>query len=111
MGMQRSLLLPSTVNFLYSHDPPKGKVYKCGFCSYTTVHTTCLKRHSVLHTGERPFKCSVCNKSFTQAHVLRTHMLIHTGQKPFQCEVCLENFRHAKSLSRHRHKLMHFPPQ
>ncbi|CAL4066125.1 unnamed protein product, partial [Meganyctiphanes norvegica] len=37
---------------------------------------------------EKVFSCGECDKSFTRAHALRRHTLIHTGEKPHTCNIC-----------------------
>lgn len=49
----------------------------CDICFKKFVSPSKLKRHYLIHTGQRPFKCDVCGKTFTQASHVRTHRLTH----------------------------------
>ena len=51
--------------------------FKCHLCHRLLSTSSALKRHNLLHTGERPFKCSFCFKSFTQPHHKANHELTH----------------------------------
>uniref|UniRef100_A0A4W5KGX0 C2H2-type domain-containing protein n=1 Tax=Hucho hucho TaxID=62062 RepID=A0A4W5KGX0_9TELE len=78
------------------------KPHSCSVCgkSYTYLHT--LKSHELKHTGEKSYKCSVCEKSFNQKGNLNQHMLVHTGEKPFSCSVCGKCFTQKANLTAHQ---------
>ncbi|KAL7639984.1 UNVERIFIED_CONTAM: hypothetical protein RMT77_009398 [Armadillidium vulgare] len=48
--------------------------YVCEFCNKRFGWSTDLKRHVILHTGERPFKCKWCPITFTRKFLLQNHM-------------------------------------
>ena len=51
--------------------------FKCHVCNRLLSSQSALKRHNMLHTGEKPFKCSLCDRSFTQPHHRLNHELGH----------------------------------
>jgi hypothetical protein len=51
--------------------------------------------------------CQICSKTFTKPYSMKRHMLIHTGERPFKCSHCDTDFVRRFDLSRHlqrRHK-------
>ncbi|KFM63772.1 RE1-silencing transcription factor, partial [Stegodyphus mimosarum] len=53
------------------------KCYPCFECNYSTTRVDNLRRHKLVHTGDRPFKCTFCTKSFTQRTHLKKHIKTH----------------------------------
>ncbi|XP_034433437.1 zinc finger protein 770-like [Hippoglossus hippoglossus] len=50
---------------------------RCDVCFKHFVSPSKLERHSLVHTGQRPFNCDVCGKTFTQRSHVRTHRQTH----------------------------------
>jgi len=75
--------------------------FKCEFCDKRFPERNSLKRHQLIHSGERPFKCDYCEQSFNDRSILRRHVFTHTEKKPFQCSVCEKEFIRKASLLTH----------
>ncbi|KAK7889188.1 hypothetical protein WMY93_024748 [Mugilogobius chulae] len=75
--------------------------HRCSVCHRTFTTRTRLKRHMIVHTGDKPFSCPVCNKCFSQKYNVRIHMAVHTNEKPYTCEICLKSYRRNDDLRTH----------
>ncbi|XP_031165666.1 zinc finger protein 770-like isoform X1 [Sander lucioperca] len=51
--------------------------YRCDICFKHFVSPSKLKRHYLIHTGQRPFRCDICGKTFTQSAHVTTHRQTH----------------------------------
>ncbi|KAI0757456.1 hypothetical protein C8Q80DRAFT_1265379 [Daedaleopsis nitida] len=45
--------------------------------------------------------CMMCHKSFDRPSTLKKHLLVHTGERAFACERCGRRFSVASNLNRH----------
>lgn len=48
-------------------------------CAKSFTNSQSLLRHSMSHTGNKPYSCNVCDKKFSQAPTLKRHQRIHTS--------------------------------
>ncbi|XP_041672461.1 zinc finger and SCAN domain-containing protein 21-like [Cheilinus undulatus] len=78
------------------------KHYCCPLCGRTFRHAGDYKKHSRVHTGEKPYCCSVCGKKFSQSGYLTVHLRYHTGEKPFRCSHCGKSFSHSSNMKKHQ---------
>lgn len=78
--------------------------FQCGICCKAFKDNSKLRRHQLVHTGERPFKCPYCDKFFSIDFNLKTHIRIHTGEKPYQCSFpsCRKSFNQSGNLKSHQ---------
>ena len=75
--------------------------YKCNFCEKVFSLPSFLRRHEVVHTGEKPFACEFCGKCFGQKATKQRHEATHGRNKPFNCQACGDGFSTAKELGKH----------
>lgn len=50
---------------------------------------------------EKRHRCQLCNKRFDRPSTLKKHMLVHTGEKAWACEICGRRFSVSSNLNRH----------
>ncbi|XP_055920218.1 zinc finger protein 271 [Eupeodes corollae] len=78
------------------------KEFQCPMCSriFGTRHN--LKRHFMIHTGEKPFSCTICQKPFREVSTLKKHMHTHNRVKVYKCSSCREKFTDYDSFLEHK---------
>ncbi|XP_050926384.1 zinc finger protein 585A isoform X2 [Lates calcarifer] len=56
------------------------KMFICPACRKQFPTSASLKRHVIIHTGNKPYKCPLCGRGFTQIGNLKTHQKVHKGK-------------------------------
>ncbi|KAF8878454.1 hypothetical protein BD779DRAFT_1663823 [Infundibulicybe gibba] len=53
---------------------------------------------------QKKHACTMCHKRFDRPSTLKKHLLVHTGEKAFVCDTCGRRFGVASNLNRHVRK-------
>lgn len=69
-----SNLMSSTTGSSYSHQ------HKCDVCGKSFNRFYSLRRHQIMHSGEKKFKCPVCNMSFSHVYNRNRHVKRHANR-------------------------------
>lgn len=78
------------------------KEFPCPLCNraFGTRHN--LKRHYMIHTGEKPFSCNKCRKPFREFSTLKKHMVTHMRERWYKCSHCTVKFRDFLKYTEHK---------
>lgn len=64
-------------------DANNKKSFVCKYCDRAFGSSSNLKRHVMIHTGEKPFKCNDCGRPFREMSTLKKHLITHRKQNGF----------------------------
>ncbi|XP_052864120.1 zinc finger protein 184 [Anopheles cruzii] len=67
------------------------KKYKCDQCEFACRLPGSLKRHLLVHSGQKPFSCPHCDYSCNAIENLRKHVIStarHLGRFLYECKIC-----------------------
>ncbi|XP_034098850.2 transcription factor E4F1 isoform X2 [Drosophila albomicans] len=76
--------------------------YPCPLCHrpFGTRHN--LKRHYMIHTGEKPFSCTKCRKPFRECSTLKKHMVTHVRERWYKCLRCPAKYKDYLHYTSHK---------
>lgn len=64
-------------NFHKGSSVYSNRKFQCLECSYAALSNADLKKHNLIHTGERPHACSICGQRFSIKGNLKRHIVAH----------------------------------
>ena len=86
---------------IFNQDCIRKQLYSCKKCLKVFKNIHMLKRHDLLHTGEKPFSCQYCGFRSRLKHNMKDHEKSHQNEKPFSCAKCFKRFKYANHLKIH----------
>eukprot|EP00116_Pleurobrachia_bachei_P010742 sb/3471004/ len=80
----------------------------CDICHKEFNSVSAVKRHYVIHTGEKAYKCTWegCGKAFNQRAHLTKHAKTHTGEKSCSWEGCEQTLNSAGNRPKNQQQSM-----
>lgn len=74
--------------------------YPCPECNKPFSSRSLMRRHFMVHTGERPHRCETCGRRFSQLGALNFHKKLHEDP-PYRCDRCSKPFMRPSDLEKH----------
>ncbi|XP_037075808.1 zinc finger protein 569-like [Pollicipes pollicipes] len=76
--------------------------FPCEQCNKIFSHPQTRRRH-VINAHNNPEKCTCpeCGRQFGSAYSMKRHYMIHTGERPYQCDKCGRGFVQKGDLQAH----------
>ncbi|XP_065645047.1 zinc finger protein 567 [Hydra vulgaris] len=87
----------------YTQSHKDSQLFPCSECTKTFTVWHNLKKHMLIHLGDKKHKCNVCHKGFVRKDHLNSHMKVHSGDNSpkFTCPECSKVFRVKHLYSKH----------
>lgn len=89
-------------------DPEIVNWVNCEHCNYKTIRKSYMKRHLLIHKGDKKHVCTHCDYRTVCQGNLKKHLRIHQDAEELDwlhCEHC--NFKTIRTSSMNRHLLTH----
>ena len=86
---------------IFKQDFVRKQLYSCKKCPKGFKNLTKLKRHDLVHTGEKTFSCQYCGYKANLKQNMKVHEKTHQNEKPFSCAKCFKRFKYASHLKIH----------
>eukprot|EP01083_Nonionella_stella_P078909 216224_1 len=83
---------------------PALSLYTCSVCGAVLKDSVAFKKHARVHqTREHVCEVDGCGKAFVERSKLKRHMMVHTGERPHQCPYadCKKDFGLDYNLRKH----------
>ncbi len=58
--------------------------YTCNICKAKMFEKSKLRRHLLVHSGEKAFECFICEKRFSLEFNMRIHLKVHMGDEEYK---------------------------
>ena len=86
----------------YAQAHKDAQIFPCSECPKTFTVWHNLKKHMLIHLGDKKHKCNVCDKGFVRKDHLNSHMKVHLGEgSKFTCPICDKVFRLKQMYFKH----------
>lgn len=70
-----------------------------------SINTGCNGPNKAVNKPYQSFLCIICQKNCKSRSQLKRHSVAHTGDKPYQCKLCLRKFFYRYKLRQHSNGL------
>lgn len=81
-----------------------ANIVECDIC-FKKISNKNLKRHMLIHTGDKPYPCTICDSAFTRSAFLMVHMDKHRDPNDLhKCPLC--NYTTPKINNLWKHKAL-----
>ena len=91
----------------YANSKIEEKTFRCRYCGVYCENYNDLKKHTVVHAGQRTYKCVHCDSEFETPNKLALHVVLHTAERSnetsykLKCYECGYETTKLTDLSRH----------